>query len=123
MPVAPSLALSSFHDLSTESRLFSRTVNPNGPGGHRPPEHFEAFSMIPDGDVLAVSLRVMSQVELNDHEPGVPPEVRRIAGGALAFIITIVSDHATPASAQLVIRQEPDGQLLAALLAAPTEPA
>jgi hypothetical protein len=64
----------------------------------------------------------MSQVELNDHEPGMPPEVRRIAGGALALIIAIVPDHVTSAGAQLVVRWEPDGQLFAALLGAPAAP-
>lgn len=61
----------------------------------------------------------MSQVELNDSEPGVPPEVRQIAGGALALIITIAPDYMTPARSRLVLRQEPDGQIFAALVRAP----
>jgi hypothetical protein len=78
--------------------------------------------MLASGDVLAVLSGEMSQVELNDHEPGVPPEVRRIAGGALALIITIAADHVSADRAQLVLRSEPDGQLFAALLRAPAKP-
>jgi hypothetical protein len=63
----------------------------------------------------------MAQVDdLNDQEPGVPPEVRRIAGGALALLITIAADDVTPPTRpQLVLRWEPDGRLFAALLRAP----
>jgi hypothetical protein len=62
----------------------------------------------------------MAQVDdLNDREPGVPPEVRRIAGGALALLITIAADDVAPAPPQLVLRWEPDGRLFAALLRAP----
>jgi hypothetical protein len=60
----------------------------------------------------------MSQVELNDQEPGVPPELRRMAGGAVAILIAIQPDHMTPPRGQLVIRSEPDGELLGALLLA-----
>jgi hypothetical protein len=63
----------------------------------------------------------MSQVDLNDLEPGVPPEMRRMAGGALALLITIVPDRVTPARAQLLLRCEPDGQVFAALLTAPVQ--
>jgi hypothetical protein len=63
--------------------------------------------------------RDMAQRDFNDQEPGVPPEVRRIAGGALAFLIGIAADETALASAQLVLRWEPDGRLFAALLRAP----
>jgi hypothetical protein len=85
------------------------------------PAFNRVFSTIAGGGALALSTPDMSQVELNDLEPGIPPEVRRIAGGALALIITIVPDHVMSAGAQLVVRWEPDGQLFAALLGAPAE--
>ena len=72
------------------------------------------------GRVLAFVSHDMAQVDFNDQEPGVPPEVRRIAGGALAFLIGIAADDdATLATPQLVLRWEPDGRLFAALLRAP----
>ena len=62
----------------------------------------------------------MSRPGKNDLQPGVPPETRRIAGGAIVLIMPICADHMTVASAQLVLRCEPDGQILAAINKAPS---
>ena len=61
----------------------------------------------------------MARVEFNDREPGAPPEVRRIAGGALAILLNIAADHHTRGRDQLVLRWEPDGHLYAALMRIP----
>jgi hypothetical protein len=61
----------------------------------------------------------MAQVELNDREPGIMPEVRRIAGGALALLITIAAGRSTRPGDQLILRCEPDGQMYAALVRTP----
>lgn len=57
----------------------------------------------------------MAQSERYDSRPGVRPETRCIAGGAVALIMPIFASHMTPASAQLVLRCEPDGQIYAAI--------
>ena len=64
----------------------------------------------------------MAQVELNDREPGTTPEMRRIAGGALALLITIAAGRSTRPGDQLILRCEPDGQLYAAVARAPDKP-
>jgi hypothetical protein len=64
----------------------------------------------------------MARVEFNDREPGTPPEVRRIAGGALAILINIASDHRARGRDQLVLRWEPEGHLYAALMRIPENP-
>jgi hypothetical protein len=71
------------------------------------------------GGILAVSSNKMAQVELNDREPGTTPEMRRIAGGALALLITIAAGRSTRPGDQLILRCEPDGQLFAALIRTP----
>ena len=57
----------------------------------------------------------MARVELNDREPGAPPEVRQITGGALALCFTIAADYKARSRDQLILRCEPDGQLFAAV--------
>jgi hypothetical protein len=64
----------------------------------------------------------MARAELNDLEPGAPPEVRRIAGGALALLFMIVAEYRTRTRDQLILRWEPDGQLFAAMSRIPTAP-
>ena len=71
------------------------------------------------GDVLAASGCVSRPVK-SDLQPGVPPETRRIAGGAIVLIMPICGEHMTAASAQLILRCEPDGQVLAAINRAPS---
>jgi len=78
------------------------------------------FSRMSPGDVLAVCPTAVSRPGKGDHQPGVPPETRRIAGGAIVLIMPIRADHMTAASAQLVLRCEPDGQILAAINRAPS---
>ena len=78
------------------------------------------FSRMSPGDVLAVCPTDVSRPGKGDHQPGVPPETRRIAGGAIVLIMPIRADHMTAASAQLVLRCEPDGQILAAINRAPS---
>ena len=58
---------------------------------------------------------VVSRLAKNDRQPGVPPETRRIAGGAIVLIMPIAADHMLSAGSQLVLRCEPDGQMLAAI--------
>jgi hypothetical protein len=70
--------------------------------------------MRPPGDVFAVH-PVVSRLAKNDRQPGVPPETRRIAGGAIVLIMPIAADHMLAAGAQLVLRCEPDGRTLVAI--------
>jgi len=72
------------------------------------------------GDVLAARPSVVSSPGKGDLQPGVPPETRRIAGGAIVLIMPICADHMATASAQLVLRCEPDGRILAAINRAPS---
>jgi len=64
----------------------------------------------------------MARSELNDLEPGTPPEVRKIPGGALALLFNIAADFKTRTRDQLILRCEPDGQLYAAMSRVPTAP-
>ena len=50
-----------------------------------------------------------------------PPQTRRIAGGAVALIMPISSDHTMYVRAQLSLRWEPDGQIFAAIIGTPTD--
>ena len=78
------------------------------------------FSRMSQGDVLAACPSVVSSQGKGDLQPGVPPETRRIAGGAIVLIMPICADHMATASAQLVLRCEPDGRILAAINRAPS---
>jgi hypothetical protein len=64
----------------------------------------------------------MARAELNDHEPGMPPEVRQIPGGAMALLFMIAADFKTRTRDQLILRWEPDGQLFAAMARVPAAP-
>ena len=63
----------------------------------------------------------MPRRDRNDDEPGVPPQTRRIAGGAVALIMPITPDHTMYVRAQLSLRWEPDGQIFAAIIGTPTD--
>jgi hypothetical protein len=73
------------------------------------------------GEVLAES-GDMGRAELNDLEPGTPPEIRQIPGGALALLFMIAADYKTRTRDQLILRWEPDGQLFAAVARVPSAP-
>jgi len=64
----------------------------------------------------------MGRAELNDLEPGTPPEIRQIPGGALALLFVIAADYKTRTRDQLILRWEPDGQLFAAVARVPSAP-
>jgi hypothetical protein len=63
----------------------------------------------------------VSRTGRNDHQPGVPPESRRIAGGAIVLIMPIAAEDLMAAGAQLVLRCEPDGRILAAINRTPID--
>jgi hypothetical protein len=64
----------------------------------------------------------MARLEKMDDRPGIPPESRRVASGAIVVIMTIATGSTTTTATQLVIRCEPDGRLLAALARPRTDP-
>ena len=80
------------------------------------------FGPASGGELLADRSIRKARSELNDLEPGTPPEVRRIPGGALALLFTIVADFKTRTRDQLILRWEPDGQLFAAMARVPAAP-
>ena len=51
-----------------------------------------------------------------------PPQTRRIAGGAVALIMPITPDHTMFVRAHLALRWEPDGQMFASIVGTPIEP-
>ena len=57
----------------------------------------------------------MPQLYLDDHSPGAPLETRRLPGGAVVLIMQIVGDPKMAAKVELVLRCEPDGQILTAI--------
>jgi hypothetical protein len=64
----------------------------------------------------------MPRRDRSDDEPGVPPQTRRIAGGAVSLIMSITPDHTMFVRAQLALRWEPDGQIFAAIVGSPSDP-
>ena len=63
----------------------------------------------------------MSRLEKIDTQPGVPPDSRLIASGAVVLVMSISVDPKTTAAAQLVLRCERDGQVFAALGRGPAD--
>ena len=55
------------------------------------------------------------QLYLDDHSPGAPLESRRLPCGTVVLIMQIVGDPKMPAKVELVLRCEPDGQILTAI--------
>ena len=83
---------------------------------------FRSFCSIVIGDILADSPTDMARVELNDGEPGTPPEVRHVPGGSLTLVFTIAADYKARTRDQLILTSEPEGQLFAALAREPADP-
>ena len=67
------------------------------------------------GDVFAVRSPRMSRLEKIDTQPGVPPDSRLIASGAVVLIMPVAADRRLTLATQLVLRCEPDGRIFAAL--------
>ena len=57
----------------------------------------------------------VAQLYLDDHSPGAPFETRKLPSGALVLIMRIVGDPQMAAKVALVMRCEPDGQILTAI--------
>jgi hypothetical protein len=66
------------------------------------------------GHFLANEVDV-AQLYLDDHSPGAPLETRKLPGGALVLVMRIVGDPQMDAKVELVLRCEPDGQVLSAI--------
>ena len=63
------------------------------------------------------------QLYLDDQSPGAPLETRKLPGGALVIIMPIVGDPQVSAKVELVLRCEPDGQILSAITRRSTDEA
>ena len=63
----------------------------------------------------------MSRLEKIDTEPGVPPDSRLIASGAVVLVMPITVSSTITAATQLVLRCERDGQVFAALGRGPAD--
>lgn len=60
------------------------------------------------------------QLYLDDHAPGAPLETRRLPCGAVVLIMQIVGDPRMAATVELVLRCEPDGQVLTGISRRPS---
>lgn len=65
----------------------------------------------------------MSRLEKIDTQPGVPPDSRLIASGAVVLVMAISADRTLTDAAQLVLRCDRDGRIFAALGRGPKDPA
>jgi hypothetical protein len=57
----------------------------------------------------------MSRVEKIDTQPGVPPDSRLIASGAVLLVMPISADPTIANGSRLVLRCERNGQIFAAI--------